>query len=75
MRFDFDFMTDKDTKKFEKRSVNIVDALNNVFEQVNMMMMIRVTHPVSLFAYCLFGWLLDLKPECAIVKKNCATIR
>ena len=31
-KFEFGFMTDKDARTFEKRSVNLVEALFNIFE-------------------------------------------
>lgn len=74
-KIDFDYLVDKEAGKFEKRSVTIVEVLNNIGDQVNMMFMSRFAHPVSLTAYCLFGMLIDLKPFCNTVKQNCAKVR
>ena len=63
-----EYMIDKEAGKFETRQVTIVDAINNIMEQVNMMFMARFNHPVSITAYCLFGKLLDFEPSSPIVK-------
>ena len=39
--FEMEYMPDKETRKFEKRSVNIIDALDNIFVQINVMIMRR----------------------------------
>ena len=37
LRFEIDFMEDPRERKFEKRQVNMTEALNNVFKQLTMM--------------------------------------
>ena len=39
--FEMEYMLDKETCKIEKRSVNIIDALDNIFVQINVMIMGR----------------------------------
>ena len=37
LRFEIDFMEETRERRFEKRQVNMIEALNNVYKQVIMM--------------------------------------
>ena len=37
LRFEIDFMAETGESRFEKRQVNVIEALNNVYKQVIMM--------------------------------------
>ena len=73
--FEMEYMPDKETRKFEKRSVNIIDALNNIFLQINVMIMCRFENPISLLAVIFFNINLDFGPIAATCKANCVTVR
>ena len=68
VKFDIEYMPDKESRKFEKRSVNIVEALNNVMEQLKVMISMRYANPISLMAVIFFNKNVDLGPLCATVK-------
>ena len=66
--FEMEYMPVKETRKFEKRSVNIIDALSNMFMQINVMIMCRFENPISLLAAIFFEYNLDLGPIAATCK-------
>ena len=70
-----DFIVDKDKKKLEKRSVNITDALANVFNLVNLSIMDRFADPISTLGLILFDKYLNRTKICKISIENCKQIR
>ena len=65
LRFEIDFMPDSKARTFEKRQVNITEALNNVFEQLHVMISKRYENPISLTAAIFFNKNLDFGPLCS----------
>ena len=74
-KFKFDFMTDKSKPAFETRDVTLLEALNNVFEQLTLLVMSRTLNPISLIFLTLFSIELDLHWSSSIVKENCRRLR
>ena len=74
-KFEMDFMIDRAASKFEKRSVNIKDALKNCFIQLNKFIETRMENPISLVALSMFGKELDLHHSVPTIRENCRKLR
>ena len=72
---EIEFMTDRDKYIFETRKVNIVVALNNIFEQLNLLIGNRAKNPLSFLALTLFSVELDFHWSFATVNENCRRAR
>ena len=75
IKFEMEYLSDKEARTFENRTVNIVEALNNVFQQINLLAVSKFENPISLVAHIFFNKSLDLGALSVIVKGNCAKIR
>ena len=70
LKFDFDFFN-SEKQKFDRRQVNIGEALSNVFDQLVYMIVMRHENPITFLAFRLFSYNLDLHPNCKVIKSNC----
>lgn len=74
--FDFNYLVDAKACLFERRQVNIGQALSNIFQdQFKCMLYKRYNNPVSLLGVKCFGINLDLHPVIYTIKENCRLIR
>ena len=74
-RLEVDFLVDRDTRKTEKRTVGIRDALTNSFQLLNVSMLARFSDPISAIAFFIFDIQLDRHPFCQLANANCAIVR
>ena len=72
---EIEFMTDRDKMIFETRKVNIVVALNNIFEQLNLLISNRAKNPISFLMLTLFNIELNFHWSFKMVNENCRRAR
>ena len=72
---EIEFMTDRDKMTFEPRKVNIVVALNNIFEQLNLLIANRAKNPLEFLMLTLFSIELNTHWSYKIVIENCRRVR
>ena len=72
---EINYLVDKDSRKIEKRTVDIGIALTNTFDLVGLSLMARMDEPISVLANILFNLNLDIHPICKLAKQNCEVIR
>ena len=76
---EIEFMTDKDKMIFETRKVNIAVALNNIFEQLNLLIGKKIgnraKNPISFLMLIFFDIELKFHWSYRVVNENCRRAR
>lgn len=74
-KLEVDYLLDKDTRKTEKRTLGIRDALTNTFTLVEMSTLARFEDPISMIAFFTFDISLDRHPFCQLARANATIVR
>lgn len=75
VRLELEYMTETSKPAFEKRSVTLLDALNNSFKQLNRLVQDRSANPITLLGRTLFDKTVDVHWSSAIILANCQKVR
>lgn len=74
-KIEVQFLVDKEKPAFEKRSVTLTQALNNAFDQLNLLIQVRMSNPLCFLLMAIFDICYDFHWSAAVVKENCRVIR